>query len=63
LLYKNQPLSYTTHKQLARQSEVVDTKSLNRAVPQPPAANHPWRTYGQRLNGQPRQETLPHGND
>lgn len=63
LLYKNQPLSYTTHKQLARQSEIVETKSLNRAVPQPPAANHPWRTYGQHLNGQPVQETLPHGND
>lgn len=63
LLYKNQPLSYTTYKKLARQSEVVETKRLNRAVPQPPAANHPWRTYGQHLNGQPIQETLPHGND
>ena len=63
LLYKNQPLLYTTHKQLARQSEVVETKHLNRAVPQPPAANHPWRTYGQHLNGQPIQETSPHGSD
>jgi transposase len=63
LLYKNQPLSYTTHKQLARQSEVVETKHLNRAVPTPPAANHPWRTYGQHLNGQPIQETLPHASD
>lgn len=63
LLYKNQPLSYTTYKQLARQSEVVETKHLNRAVPTPPAANHPWRTYGQHLNGQPIQETSPHGSD
>jgi transposase len=63
LLYKHQPLAYTTHKQLARQSEVVETKLLNRAVPQPPAANHPWRTYGQHLNGQPMPETTPHGSD
>ncbi len=63
LLYKNQPLSYTTYKTLARQSQVVETKHLNRVVPQPPAANHPWRTYGQHLNGQPIQETIPHGSD
>jgi hypothetical protein len=63
LLYKNQPLAYTTHKQLTRQAEVVETKSLNRAVPQSPAANHPWRTYGQHLNGQPMPETTPHGRD
>jgi hypothetical protein len=63
LLYKNQLLSYTTHKQLARQSEVVDTKSLNRAIPPSPAAHHPWRTYGQHLNGQPILETPPHASD
>ena len=63
LLYKNQPLAYTTYKKLARQSEVVETKLLNRHVPTPPAANHPWRTYGQHLNGQPIPETAPHGSD
>jgi transposase len=63
LLYKNQPLPYTTYKKLARQSEVVETKLLNRAVPQPPAANHPWRTYGQHLNGLPIPDTAPHGSD
>lgn len=63
LLYKNQLLPYTTYKKLARQSEVVETKSLNRAVPQPPAANHPWRSYGQHLNGQPIQDPVLHGSD
>jgi transposase len=65
LLYKNRPLDYTTYKKLAPQSQIVETKDLNRAIPipQPPAANHPWRTYGQRLNGQPIQEGAPHGSD
>lgn len=65
ILYKNQPLAYTTFKRLARQSEIVDTKHLNRAVPlpKPPATNHPWRTYGTHLNGQPIQETTPLGPD
>ncbi|MGZ9234816.1 MAG: ISNCY family transposase [Anaerolineales bacterium] len=65
ILYKNQPLAYTTFKKLARQSEIVDTKHLNRAValPTPPAANHPWRTYGTHLNGEPIHETTPLGSD
>lgn len=65
ILYKNKPLAYTTYKKLARQSEIVDTKHLNRAVPlpKPPAANHPWRTYGTHLNGDPIQETTPLGSD
>jgi hypothetical protein len=65
ILYKSQPLAYTTYKKLARQSEIVATKHLNRAVPlpKPPAANHPWRTYGTHLNGDPIQETTPLGSD
>jgi hypothetical protein len=61
ILYKNKPLAYTTYKKLAVQSEIVDPKHLNRAVPlpKPPAANHPWRTYGKHLNDQPIQEALP----
>ena len=45
ILYKDQKLS--------SQSTVVDTKHLNRSLPlpKPPAADHPWRTYGKRLNG------------
>jgi len=65
ILYKNKPLAYTTYKKLAVQSEIVDTKHLNRAVPlpKPPAANHPWRTYGTHLNGDPIPEVPPLGSD
>jgi hypothetical protein len=65
ILYKNAPLAYTIYHQPARQAEVVDTKTLDRQLkpPLPPAANHPWRTYGHRLNGKPIPETPPHGVD
>ena len=65
ILYKNQPLAYTTYKKLPRQAEVVDTKQLNRTqpLPKPPAANHPWRTYGKHLNGKPIQQSTPLGTD
>jgi len=65
IFYKNKPLPYTTYKKLAVQSEIVDTKHLNRAVPlpKPPAANHPWRTYGTHLNGEPMPELSPLGSD
>lgn len=53
ILYKNKPLTYTTFKKLPRQAEVVDTKDVNRTIqpPKSPAPNHPWRQYGQHLNG------------
>jgi len=65
ILYKNKPLSYTIFHQPTRQAEVVDTKTLDRHIqsPPPPAPDHPWRRYGQHLNGKPIQETLPHGSD
>jgi transposase len=65
ILYKNNPLSYTIYHKPSRQAEVADTKTLNRQIklPQPPAANHPWRNYGQRISGKPIQETSPHGSD
>ena len=55
ILYKNQALAYTIYKKLPHQAEVVDTKQLHhpRPLPQPPATNHPWRTYGKHLNGKP----------
>jgi len=65
ILYKNKPLAYTTYKKLAHQAETVDTKNINRVIqlPKPPAPDHPWRSYGQHLNGDPIQELLPHGAD
>ena len=65
ILYKNQPLAYTTYQKPVRQAQIADPKTLDRQL-QPstiPAQNHPWRRYGRRLNGQPIQEPLPHGPD
>ena len=59
ILYKNSPLAYTTYKKLAPQAQVVDTTQLHRTLPKPPAANHPWRTYGKHLNGKPIQQNPP----
>jgi hypothetical protein len=65
ILYKNNPLTYTIYHKPSRQAEVADTKTLNRQIklPQPPAANHPWRKYGQHISGKPIQDTSPHGSD
>jgi len=65
ILYKNKPLAYTTFKKLPRQAEVVDTKNVNCAIqlPKSPAPNHPWRQYGQHLNGTPVTEVSPNGAD
>jgi len=65
ILYKNAPLPYSIYHQPARQAEVVDTKTLDRQIklPKAPAANHPWRQYGHRLNGKPIPDASPHGAD
>jgi len=65
ILYKNKPLAYTIFHKPIRQAEVADTKTLDRQIksPKPPAPDHPWRTYGQHLNGKPIQETQPNGAD
>jgi transposase len=58
ILYKHQSLAYTAYKKLTTQATVLDTKQLSRtpSLPKPPGANHPWRTYGNHLNGKPIQE-------
>jgi hypothetical protein len=60
ILYKNKPLPYTIYQRPPRQSEVVDTKTLDRQIkiPKSPPANHPWRHYGTHLNGKPIHEIL-----
>jgi hypothetical protein len=65
ILYKNQPLQYNLFQQPPRQAQVVTSKTLDQQLqqPKPPAANHPWRQYGYRLNGKPIQEVTPHGAD
>lgn len=65
ILYRHHPLPYTIYHKPLRQTEVVDSKSLDRKLrtPSPPAANHPWRTYGRHLDGMLIQETPPLGSD
>lgn len=65
ILYQGRPLTYSLYHKPARQSEVVDSKSLDRQLSQakPPAADHPWRQYGRHLNGTPIQEVTTHGTD
>lgn len=65
VLYKNQPLPYTIFRQSPRQAEIADSKSLDHHLPtpQPPAPDHPWRSYGFHLNGKPIQSGSSHGTD
>jgi len=65
ILYKNKPLPYTIYNQSPRQADVVDIKTLDRRIktPTPPAPNHPWRRYGQHLNGKPIQKVSSNGTD
>ncbi len=65
MLYKGKPLAYTIFHQSPPQAEVVDGKTLDHQLklPKSPAPDHPWRSYGRHLNGEPIQETLLHGAD
>lgn len=59
-LYKGRPLTYTIYRRQPLQAEVVSSKTINHklSTPHRPADNHPWRQYGQRINGRPvSQET------
>lgn len=55
--YKGRVLEHSVFHKQQRQAEVVSSKSLEHKLRQPtrPAADHPWRTYGQRLNGKPAE--------
>lgn len=63
ILYKGRSLDFSIFQQQPRQAEIVPTKELNPHLnkkPYKPAADHPWRNYGHRLNGKPistNQET------
>lgn len=63
--YKDKPLPYTIYHKPIRQAVIADTKTLDRQVnpPIPPAADHPWRTYGHHLNGKPIPAAIPNGAD
>jgi transposase len=65
ILYQDKPLSYTVYHKAPCQAEVADTKTLDHQIKSPwtPPADHPWRRYGQHLNGKPLPEDPPHGAD
>jgi transposase len=66
ILYKNKPLPYTIFQKPVRQSEIVDTKSLDRKIqtPRSPAPDHPWRNgFARSSTPRPIQDTPPHGKD
>ena len=58
LRYQGRPLTYTVFQPQARQGDVVSSKQIDQAVaeaavkhtPTKPAADHPWRRYGQTLS-------------
>jgi transposase len=58
LEYQGRQLAYTLYQQQTRQAQVVPSKQIDTAVEAaqhkppvtPPAANHPWRRYGQPLS-------------
>jgi hypothetical protein len=57
ILYQGQALAYTVFTPPVRQAQVVTSKTLDQALkaPQTPAADHPWRRYGRRVNDKPIQ--------
>ena len=55
ILYKDKPLDFTTYRKPIRQSQLVNSKSLDYKIKTPhrPANDHPWRQYGKKLDGSP----------
>ena len=56
ILYKGRPLNFSIFHQQQRQAEVVSSKEIDSQLhklkkPHKPAADHPWRQYGQPING------------
>lgn len=61
ILYNGKALPYTIYNHQAHQAEIISTKQLDRTfppkpLPEKPAPDHPWRTYGKPLS-QPRHVT------
>jgi transposase len=68
ILYKGKPLQYSIFHKQQRQAEVLTSKEIDthlkkKKKPHKPAADHPWRQYGRRINGKPVEGTFSPGND
>jgi transposase len=55
--FHGNPLTLKEIEKRPRQGAVVSTKSAD-SKPLPPAYDHPWRTYGKKINGKPVLTTL-----
>ena len=55
ILYKNKPLDFSTYRKPLRQSQLVNSKSIDFKIKSPhrPPDDHPWRQYGKKLDGSP----------
>ena len=62
ILYKGRPLDYTVFHKQQRQAGVVSSKSIDAKLKKPhkPAKDHPWRTYGRRISGNPIKKDPQH---
>ena len=58
ILYQHKPLVFATFHKPVRQSQLVNTKTVDLKIKTPhcPPKDHPWRQYGKKLNGSP----IPH---
>jgi transposase len=58
ILYKGHPMDYTIFHKQHRQADEVNSKSIDNKLKKPhkPAKDHPWRSYGHRINGKPIKE-------
>jgi len=62
VLRYDRPLRYSVFHRQERQAQVVTSKEISSHLeklkePHKPAANHPWRRYGQRVSGKPIPES------
>lgn len=52
VLLNQKPLQFKRFYKQPKQNPVTSSKEIERRVHQP-AKDHPWRTYGQKINGEP----------
>jgi hypothetical protein len=45
--------------QQPKQALIADSKSIHHSYKSTPAPNHPWRSYGTKLNGKPSLSPPP----
>ena len=62
VLRYDRPLHYSVFHRQERQAQVATSKEIGSHLeklkePHKPAANHPWRRYGQRVSGKPIPES------